>query len=123
MPTLKKQKSKIHGSGIFAEEKIPKDFSFYTIPLGIIHKSPKPRCARIGEGRYVDDEKILNWINHSCDPNAKLVIDTEAPFLISTKEIENGEEVTVNYNETEKGSKKLNCKCKTKKCKGYFEIN
>lgn len=115
-----KKESKIHGQGIFSNKDIPKSEKFYVIPLKIISNETKPKYARIGS-RYVSDE-VLNWINHSCEPNSRLIVDDE-PYLVSLKNIPKGEEITLNYNETELHNKKIKCNCKSKNCNGFFFIS
>ncbi len=120
---LKKKKSRADGFGIFAEEKITKGTEFYEIPLDIIYDKPKQRCARIGENKYVDDNRVLNWVNHSCNPNTKLDINRDKPALIALRDIETGEEITVDYNRTELHDTKIKCSCGAKNCRGYFYIS
>jgi len=116
------RKSKIHGKGIFTTKAIKKKTKFYRVPLKNIFNSPKPRCAFIGKHRWVCDNKVLNWVNHSCDANALLCIDRKMPCLIARKDIKLGEEITCDYNKTEKNGKKVRCNCKSRICKKYFLI-
>ncbi len=117
---LIKKKSNIHGIGIFAGEFIPKGLKFYIIPLKKIFNIPRSRCAHIGDGKYVCDKKVLNYINHSCNPNSLLDISGVQPSSVALRDIQINEEITCNYNLTEIGGKKIICKCKSNNCKGYF---
>lgn len=119
MVELCKDESKIHGKGIFARTKIKEGEVFYFVPLGSFSEVPKSRWAYIGKNLWISDEEVLNYVNHSCNPNSILDI-SDNPILIAKKEILKGEEVTVDYTLTEKGGKKVPCKCKNIKCKGYF---
>lgn len=121
MKNLTKRRSKIHGRGIFTKKKIKKGSIIYNISLKKISKNPKKRLAKIGKNKYVSD-KILNHINHSCNPNAKLNIKNK-PNLTTLRGILPNEEITVNYNKTELHRKKIKCLCKSKNCKGYFYIS
>ena len=116
---LKKQKSQIDGFGIFTEKPIKKGDVFYEIPTDKISNVPIERFARIGDGQYVDDEAVLNWINHYCDANTKLELN-EQPRLIALRDIGVNEEISCDYNETEIGGTKALCKCGHEKCKGFF---
>ncbi|MCD4760052.1 SET domain-containing protein-lysine N-methyltransferase [archaeon] len=116
---LIKKKSSIHGIGIFTEKDITKDTIFYEFPIELISNEPKARWAHIGKNKWVSDENVLNYINHSCDSNSKLDI-SDLPKLIAKRDIKSGEEISVDYNETEKNGKKVPCNCKTKKCRKYF---
>lgn len=121
MIRLIKKRSKIQGYGIFTKDKIKKGKVIHNISLKKILKVPKKRLARIGKNKYVSD-KILNYINHSCNPSAKLKINGKSK-LIALRNIFVGEEITVNYNKTEEHNKKIKCKCKSPNCKGYFYIS
>jgi hypothetical protein len=117
---LEKRISKINSFGIFTKNAIADNTEFYRIPLDTIYSTPKPRCARIADSKYVSDDKVLNWINHSCDPNSRLDIDRNDPVLIAIRNILPNEEITVDYNQTEVQGVKVKCTCKFENCKGYF---
>ena len=116
---LVKKKSRIHGIGIFTQKDIKKDTVFYEVPTELISNKPKPKWAHIGKNSWVSDEKVLNYINHSCDSNSILDI-SGLPKLTAKRDIKAEEEITVDYNETEKNGNKVLCNCKTEKCKKYF---
>ena len=120
MAALIKKKSNIHGFGIFTGESINKNSIFYMIPLEKILDKPEKGCAPIGKGKYVYDGKVLNWVNHSCNPSCLLNIKNSPPFLVALKNIKPGEEITCDYNITDKGGKRIKCACKSNKCWGYF---
>jgi uncharacterized protein len=114
-----KQKSQIDGRGIFATQDIEEGEVFYRIPQNYI-THPKFHCAKLADGIFIDDEIILNWVNHSCSPNAEIVKEGSCWCLKSLKQISAGEEIFCDYNKTEKGGEKMSCKCGDKKCRGYF---
>jgi SET domain-containing protein len=109
---LIKKKSKVHGFGIFTKKDIKKGERFYVIPTNTISKENKYRWAYIGKGRYVCDKIILNWVNHSCDPNTILSIKTNTPALIARNNILAGEEIVCDYKKTEIKKPKFKCLCK-----------
>lgn len=118
---LVKKKSSIHGKGIFTKTTIKKNTLFYKVPTTQVFNHPKRGCAFIGNNLWLSDKKVLNYLNHSCNPNTILSLSkTKPPSLISRKNIKAGEELTVNYTKTEKGGNKAKCICKSKDCKGYF---
>lgn len=118
---LKKGKSSINGVGIFTEKLIEKGKVFYTVPLDVVSNTPGPGLAHIGRGLYVNDDTVLNWVNHSCDPNTALDISTDQPSLKSIKDILPGEEITCDYNKTEKGDvEEVKCNCGSANCRGFF---
>ncbi len=117
---LAKKQSKIHGKGIFTDAFILKETPFYKIPLKKVYYKPELMYAYIGEGISVSDKKVLNWINHSCEPNAR--IDTKKLVLAAIRDILPGEEITVNYNDTEVVGSRVACNCRSENCRRYFII-
>ncbi len=118
-PFLFKVPSEIHGTGIFTQRDINKGEVFYDIPLKVLFHELRPRCAFIGNNSWVSDEEVLNYINHSCDPNTKLDLTIE-PRLVAVRTIRMGEEITVDYNLTERGGNRVSCNCQSSNCGGYF---
>lgn len=117
---LYKKNSKIHDQGIFTKKDLIKGETFYKIPLTSISNKPQKGHAFIGNNRWVNDPNILNFINHSCDANTILDLTRNPPVLISNKDIPKDNEITCDYNKTEKGGNKIPCLCKSKNCRGYF---
>lgn len=117
---LIKKKSKIHGKGVFTKKDLQKGKKFYIVPTNKISNKPKRGFAFIGGDKWVNDKKVLNFVNHSCNPNTNLIVSKKNPYLISKKKIKKGEEITCDYNKTEKGGEKIKCNCKSKNCRGYF---
>lgn len=117
---LKKDISPIHGFGIFTTQDVSKGELVYVVPMKNIVSVPTPKFAHIGRGRYVGDEIVLNWINHSCSPNVILDINGEEPVLVALRNMASGEEVVCDYNQTEVGGVKVRCDCKSPNCRGYF---
>lgn len=120
---LHKQHSQIHGVGIFTSRKILKGESFYTVPLDTIVCFPIAKHAYIGDNIFVDDKEVLNWVNHSCDPNTIFEIKNRKPKLVAKKNIKQGDEITVDYELTEIGGQnKIKCTCSSLNCRGFFKI-
>ncbi|MCB9798522.1 SET domain-containing protein [Candidatus Nomurabacteria bacterium] len=113
-------KSKIHGKGVFAGINIKRHKKFYCVPLNQIYKHALPQRAYVQDIVWVDDPSILNWVNHSCNPNTSLKFENGSLYLISLQKINQGDEITCDYSETEiDGSSKV-CSCTSIKCKGYY---
>lgn len=117
---LIKGTSNINGTGVFTTNSVPADTEYYTIPLNIVLEEPAPRCARIADNQYVHDDAVLNWVNHSCNPNTILDINRPDPVLRSIRPIGPNEEISVNYNQTEVQGVSVECTCKSDNCKGFF---
>lgn len=116
---LEKKKSRIHGFGIFTKKKIIKGETIHKVLLDKVFNAPKPRLAHIGNGICVSDP-VLNWFNHSCNPNAVLDISKKDPVIVATRDIEAGEEITCDYDLTEIGGVRTACNCHSHNCRKYF---
>ena len=76
----------------------------------------------------IGDRHLESWegghVNHHCDPNTKVVLEkldsgTES-YLVATKHIYPGEEVTFDYNTTEEDmSRPFKCNCHGKWIVGW----
>lgn len=120
---LFKGNSQIHGYGIFTNRPINEGETFYLVPLDNTVNLPKAGYACIDENIFVDDPYVLNWVNHSCDPNTILDTENVNPRLVALRNIAKGEEITVDYELTEIGGQhKKPCNCSSTKCRGYFKI-
>jgi hypothetical protein len=123
-PLLVKRPSPIHGTGIFTTRDIEPLEAFYEIPLRKTFQEPHARCAHLRSGIWVYDETVLNYVNHSCEPNAGIwdigICYRDRPHLRAKRFIRAGEEITVDYNLTEAGGNKVPCNCRSERCRGYF---
>lgn len=104
--------SAIHGKGVFARKAIPEE-------TRIVEYTGERVTAAEGEGRYpftglpyhtllfeVDEDLVIDggrggnisrWLNHSCDPNCRWVIEGGRVYVHSTRPIEAGAELTCDY--------------------------
>ena len=114
---LERKESNIHGFGVVTTEKISGGEEFYKIPVDNLSDVPVKSWAHI-DGRWISDEKVLNWINHSCDPNAEILVDEMV--LAAIRDISEGEEITLEYDRTEVGGERVECSCGSENCRGYF---
>lgn len=119
---LERRISGIHGHGIFTMDKIPQGMTYYSVPLDTVFTEQRLHCARICDGKYVYDNQVLNWVNHSCNPNSRLAIEREKPVLIALRDILSDSEVTVDYHATEKDGKSVPCLCRSDNCRGVLDF-
>ena len=62
--------------------------------------SPTRTSIQIGDQHLEHYEG--GYVNHHCDPNTKVIVPNfTPPFLVATKNIEIGEEITFDYESTE----------------------
>ena len=86
--------------GLFAVEAIARDEILIDLNGEEILSSPTRRSLQIGEGKHAfGREETVGYLNHSCDPNAFL--DFSCLCVRALKDIQAGEEVTINYAATE----------------------
>jgi SET domain-containing protein len=86
MPKFVISKSKIHGLGVIASQRIKKneiigpgiEYIFFVIPNITSH--------------------LGKWVNHSYSPTARLVFLEPAYQVVANRDLNIGEEITVNYN-------------------------
>ncbi len=126
MPTtilnfLEKAASPIDGDGVFTQKAIKNGVEFYAVPMDGWLTLPRSHFAKLGNALWVNDPDVLNWVNHSCNPNAELVIAKDkAPLLLAIRNIAPNEEITVDYDKTETNGVKVPCTCKAENCRGSF---
>jgi uncharacterized protein len=126
-------KSRIHGTGLFAAQPIPKGIRIIQY---IGERIPKVASAeRLAHGnvylfsfndRYDIDGKTLQntarYINHSCDPNCEIQTTSRALWIVALRDITEGEELTYRYDYEydPDGYVDFPCYCGAKNCVGYI---
>ena len=140
-PWVKVTNSEIHGSGVFAAKKIPKETRIMEYLGEHIDKEESERRAlaqmakaeETGEaGVYIftldDDWDIdgnFEWntarlINHSCAPNCETWIEEDQIFVYALRDIKKGEELVFNYGFGVDTYEDHPCRCGTDRCIGYI---
>ena len=87
MNLIEIKKSKIHGKGIFIKESIKKN---KILGIGIEYKYFFPKIT----------DNFGSMINHSLIPNCRLQYIKNAYYIVANKNIDKGNEITINYNKT-----------------------
>lgn len=74
---------------------------------------------QIGKDVYLGPGGILNYINHSCNPNCWVKIVNTSALLFALKNIQEKEQLTYDYSSTmdEDSWELVECKCGSKKCR------
>ena len=121
--------SAIDGHGVFAAEAIGSQKKIGEIRgESVSIEEARIRATRherimiveLSPKRAIDFSKSadpMRFTNHSCRPNARLCIDYGRVEFYALREIEVGEELTVDYGETHhKGT--LACRCGAQGCRG-----
>ena len=60
---------------------------------------------------------VAKFVNHSCDPNAEVIIKEDHIYIYSCKDISCGEEITIDY-QFKREKDKILCSCGSSKCRG-----
>ena len=136
------RESEIHGIGVFAKTKVPKDKKVIEYIGEKITKKESARrsIALIEKNRgsetdgavYIFEvnkrhdidgnipENTARFINHSCDPNCEPDVIKNRVWLISTRKIKKGEELSYNYGFDLDDYEEHQCRCGAKECVGYI---
>ena len=70
----------------------------------------------VDEGLYFDMVDQTRWINHSCDPNADVLVVGPTMLIVALREIAAGEEITVDYLNSFELDHSI-CKCRATSCR------
>ena len=136
------RESEIHGTGVFARIKVPKGTKVIEYIGEKITKKESERRSialieknhgsetdgavyifEVNKHRDIDGnipENTARFINHSCEPNCEPDVIKNRVWLISTRKINEGEELSYNYGFDLDGYEDHECKCGAKKCVGYI---
>ncbi len=126
--------SKIHRWGVFAEERIPKNRKVIEYTGELISRRETKRRSEASELIYLftvnsywcRDGAVggsgAEYVNHCCEPNCKAWISRGEHILyMSLRDIEPGEELTLDYN-FDKNVEKVVCGCGAAKCRGTINL-
>jgi SET domain-containing protein len=121
--------SPIDGLGAFAAEAVPAGVKIgeirgesVTIDEARIRATRQERImiVELSSRRAIDFSRSadpMRYTNHSCKPNAQLVIRNGRVEFFSLRAIGAGREITVDYGETHHEGK-LACRCGARGCRG-----
>jgi uncharacterized protein len=128
---VSKRNSKIHGVGVFANTSIAprRILARYN---GSILKAEQVKLELAAGNRYLlelPDGRVIDgstgnglgrFFNHSCDPSAHLEYRENVPLIVSSRAIERGEEVTIDYGFDPAEVARFPCACGSPNCVGYI---
>src|SRR6266403_4325535 len=127
-PGLSIQKSRINGRGCFATVHFARRRKIAEYTGERIPDSEAQRRAHRAKLRICDVDGVwsidgsrggngTHYINHSCEPNAYMQILYRHILFIALRDIQPGEEITIDY-ETTLHSNKKKCTCRAPSCRG-----
>jgi len=125
LPHIERRRSAISGWGVYAVEPIVKDTRIVEYKGQLVRQAEAWRR----EQRYLQrhriwifniDERwardaafggnIARYVNHACRPNCYVEIDGRAIWIVSSRRIRAGEELTYDYNTD--GEAHIPCRCR-----------
>jgi uncharacterized protein len=123
------RRSGIHGCGCYTTVAIPEGTHIVEYTGGRLSKDqadelynerPDTYLFCIGEGDYViDGDSVAAFINHCCDSNCETDEFGEHIWIIATRDIAPGEELTYDYNLYDgDDDDEAICHCGAKECRG-----
>jgi uncharacterized protein len=112
----------VHGRGVVAEELIPQGTRIMEFTGPFLRKeqtTPQTYALQIGPDLYIGASGALDdYVNHSCQPNAGMVIDGTTVTLVAIRDIEPGEEIFFDYSTTmDEDDWEMSCSCGTSSCR------
>lgn len=127
MSRIEVRASTIEGLGIFAVEAFgPHDrIGQISIVREITEDAPlrEEDGERFNHCDYPDGKIVLigfpdRHVNHSCDPNAYVSYGEDGCWFVARRDIEPGEEITIDYAINLVGGSSWRCSCGAKRCRG-----
>lgn len=122
---IERRRSRLHGWGVFATERIPKNKRIiHYAGEKITHRESREReerylkrgkiwCFRLNNRWVIDGSvggNLARYINHSCAPNCYAQVIDGVIWLRASKTIEPGQELTYDYKTD--GAKSIPCRCR-----------
>jgi uncharacterized protein len=142
--SLRVERSKIHGRGVFAAAPIRKGERIIEYKGRRVKWSTASKAYRDVEGKpthtflfELDDVWVIDatqggnkarWINHSCNPNCRAVQEGDRIFIEAIRTIRQGEELGYDYNIriedrlTPSEKKRWPCFCGARACRGTLLV-
>jgi SET domain-containing protein len=113
------------GRGVFAGERIAGGtlIARFTGPfLRYEQTSAATYALQIGPDLYIGESgSVDDLFNHSCDPNAGVMISGTSAELRAIRDIGPGEEIAFDYSTTlDEGDFTMDCRCGSPSCRGVI---
>ncbi|KAF1334960.1 Zinc-binding region-containing protein, partial [Globisporangium splendens] len=90
---------------------------------GIFHSRPTRFTIQVDTHKHLEFAGGLEYVNHSCEPNARLVVSENTPEVafVATRDIKEGEHLSFDYTTSEWDmDEKFDCRCGSKECRGHI---
>ena len=121
-PKVKLRNTKRYGRGVFAIAPIRKGEVIAIFDGPILDDDFEPwtkdlynHTIQVGKTMWRDSKGLGRYLNHSCEPNCGI---KKLNRVVAMRNIEKGEEVTWDYEMTEKNPDwRMRCRCRTPSCR------
>lgn len=90
---------------------------------GVFQSNPTRFTIQVREDKHIAFEGGLEYVNHSCSPNSRLVVSENTPEIafITTRDVQAGESLSFDYSTTEWDmDEKFDCHCGSPNCRGHI---
>lgn len=120
-----------NGFGVFAQKKFEGGEVVFTV-LGKlitcyldddIDDRTRDNTFRFDSERYVSPKGLAEYINHSCQPNTKIIKKNRKLFVVAIQKIPKGEEVVFDYSTilARDDTWTMKCNCGSDMCRGVVK--
>ncbi len=127
---LKLGRSRIHRLGVFAAERIPPRRKVMEYTGEMVNRRETKRRVEADKDHiylfavnhyWARDGAVggsgAEFVNHCCEPNCRAQVIAQRIFYFSLREIQPGEEITLDYN-FQKRADRYDCRCGAPGCRG-----
>jgi uncharacterized protein len=137
MPDVYTSASPIHGTGVFADQKLRPGEIVLRIddsrvvteadPLQPEKGEQENHCDYLAGGKVVLMQPPERFINHRCDPNTYVRTIAGDRYVVALSEIRPGDEITYDYCVNGDGDTQWTCSCGSPNCRkrhlsGFFHL-
>ncbi len=116
------RKSPIHGYGLYTNVDIKKGQRVFILKGEVIDRGPLdyklfPNAVGVGKSIWINPSRysVVNYINHSCNPNIGM---RGRVTFVALRDIKKGEELTFDYSISEDSDWRMQCNCPAENCRG-----
>jgi len=125
------RKSSIHGTGGFARCGIPEQTRVIEyVGERIDKRESLRRCEQNNEYIFTLNEQydldgnvegnLARFLNHSCTPNCEAEVGDDQIWIVTSRDVRAGEELTFNYGFDLEDYQQYICHCRSPHCVGYM---
>ncbi|DAZ94112.1 TPA: hypothetical protein N0F65_008976 [Lagenidium giganteum] len=90
---------------------------------GVFHPHPTRWTVQADMNKHLEFKGGLEYVNHSCNPNARLVVSENTPEVafVAIRDIKEGENLSFDYSTSEWNmDEKFDCRCGSPNCRGHI---